>query len=164
MVLSVARAASMPSARPPAAAHARASRRASPRLPPRPAGAARVAMPPPSSISRVRSSASRRASSLRVRASDGGGAPSPNVADDAPGAKRSPKPLDLAAIPRPPLRLAAGLAAAGCVESSYLAFEKLTGGAVTCPLTGCQTALSSGEVTWRSATATGAVSASNAAS
>jgi uncharacterized membrane protein len=32
----------------------------------------------------------------------------------------------------------------GCVESSYLAFEKLTGGAVTCPLTGCQTALSSG--------------------
>ena len=144
MVLSVARAASMPSARPPAAAHARASRRASPRLPPRPAGAARVAMPPPSSISRVRSSASRRASSLRVRASDGGGAPSPSVADDEPATKRAPKPLDLATIPRPPLRLAAGLAAVGCVESSYLAFEKLTGGAVTCPLTGCQTALSSG--------------------
>lgn len=40
-------------------------------------------------------------------------------------------------------RYAPGLAAAGCLESSYLAFEKLTGGDVTCPLSGCQTALSS---------------------
>ena len=142
-VLSVARAASTPTARPFAAANARASRRASPRVPPRPAGAARVASPSPSAT-RVRSSSSRRASSLRVRASDGGGAPSPSIADDAPATKRKPKPLDLATIPRPPLRLAAGLAAAGCVESGYLAFEKLTGGSVTCPLTGCQTALSSG--------------------
>ena len=101
-------------------------------------------MPPPSSISRVRSSASRRASSLPRPRLDGGGAPSPSVADDEPATKKPPKPLDLATIPRPPLRLAAGLAAVGCVESSYLAFEKLTGGAVTCPLTGCQTALSSG--------------------
>lgn len=143
-VLSVARAASMPTARLPAAARARASRRASPRVPPRLAGAARVALAPSSATSATRVRSSGRASSLRVRASDEGAAPSLSVADDEPGAKRAPKPLDLATIPRPPLRLAAGLAAVGCVESSYLAFEKLTGGAVTCPLTGCQTALSSG--------------------
>ena len=145
-VLSVASAASMPTARLPAAARARASRRASPRVPPRLAGAARGALMAPSSATsatRVRSSG--RASSLRVRASDENAAPSLSVADDEPDTpKRPPKPLDLATIPRPPLRLAAGLAAVGCVESSYLAFEKLTGGAVTCPLTGCQTALSSG--------------------
>ena len=41
------------------------------------------------------------------------------------------------------LRLAAGLAAVGCAESSYLAFEKLVGGEAACPLSGCQTALSS---------------------
>ena len=145
-VLSVARAASMPTARLPAAARAHSSRRASPRVPPRLAGAARGALMAPSSATsatRVRSSG--RASSLRVRASDENAAPSLSVADDEPDTpKRSFKPLDLATIPRPPLRLAAGLAAVGCVESSYLAFEKLTGGAVTCPLTGCQTALSSG--------------------
>ena len=46
-------------------------------------------------------------------------------------------------VPNPPLRLAAGLAAVGCAESSYLAFEKLVGGEAACPLSGCQTALSS---------------------
>ena len=47
-------------------------------------------------------------------------------------------------VPKPPLRVAAALAAAGCVESSYLAFEKIVGGDVACPLSGCQTALTSG--------------------
>jgi hypothetical protein len=75
----------------------------------------------------------------------GGGAPDLSVSSgDTPAAKRPPKPLDLAIVPRPPLKVAAALAATGCVESSYLAFEKLTNGNVTCPLTGCQTALSSG--------------------
>lgn len=47
-------------------------------------------------------------------------------------------------LPRPPLRLAGGLAGAGALESTYLAIEKLTGGEAACPLSGCQTALNSG--------------------
>ena len=54
-VLSVARAASMPTARLPAAVRARASRQASPRVPPRLAGAARVALAPASATSATRS-------------------------------------------------------------------------------------------------------------
>ena len=37
-------------------------------------------------------------------------------------------------VPKPSLRVAAALAAAGCVESSYLAFEKIVGGDAACPL------------------------------
>lgn len=55
------------------------------------------------------------------------------------GTKPPPGPL-----PRPPLRLAGGLAGAGALESTYLAIEKLTGGEAACPLSGCQTALNSG--------------------
>ena len=54
-----------------------------------------------------------------------------------------PPPAPEGPVPNPPLRLAAGLAAVGCAESSYLAFEKLVGGEAACPLSGCQTALSS---------------------
>lgn len=45
---------------------------------------------------------------------------------------------------RPPLRIAAGLAGFGAIESTYLAIQKLTGGEVACPVGGCQTALNSG--------------------
>lgn len=45
---------------------------------------------------------------------------------------------------RPPLRVAAGLAGFGAIESTYLAIQKLTGGEVACPVGGCQTALNSG--------------------
>lgn len=55
------------------------------------------------------------------------------------GVKLPPGPL-----PRPPLRVAAGLAAFGALESTYLAVQKLTGGEVACPVGGCQTALNSG--------------------
>lgn len=48
--------------------------------------------------------------------------------------------LDLS---QPPLLVAGLLASAGSAESAYLAFEKLTGGSVTCPVGGCQTALTS---------------------
>ena len=55
------------------------------------------------------------------------------------GGKVPPGPL-----PRPPLRVAAGLGAFGALESTYLAVQKLTGGEVACPVGGCQTALNSG--------------------
>ena len=42
-------------------------------------------------------------------------------------------------LPRPPLRVAAGLGAFGALESTYLAVQKLTGGEVACPVGGCQT-------------------------
>ena len=74
-----------------------------------------------------------------------GVAPSLTIEDDddgdGDGEKKTPKEPE--PVPNPPLRVAAGLAAAGCLESSYLAFEKLMGGDVTCPLSGCQTALTS---------------------
>jgi len=79
------------------------------------------------------------------RATPPGSAPPLGVNDDGddsappPPAPRAPE----GPVPNPPLRLAAGLAAVGCAESSYLAFEKLVGGEAACPLSGCQTALSS---------------------
>ena len=79
-----------------------------------------------------------------------GGAPPLEIDDgadvDAPVATPgvSTKRPDDDDVPKPPLRVAAALAAAGCVESSYLAFEKIVGGDVACPLSGCQTALTSG--------------------
>ena len=88
-----------------------------------------------------------RARSFVIKASDDGGAPSLSVNDEdatSEPKERTPKALDLSTVPRPPLKIAAALAATGALESSYLAFEKLTNGNVTCPLTGCQTALSSG--------------------
>ena len=80
-----------------------------------------------------------------------GGAPPLEIDDDAdadapvatPGVPTK-RPDDDAPVPNPPLRVAAALAAAGCLESSYLAFEKIVGGDVACPLSGCQTALTSG--------------------
>ena len=50
---------------------------------------------------------------------------------------------DFSPEPRPPLRMAAGLASIGALESTYLAVQKLTGGVVACPVSGCQTALTS---------------------
>ena len=47
---------------------------------------------------------------------------------------------------RPPLRVAAGLAGFGAIESTYLAIQKLTGGEVESPVGGCQTALNSPQV------------------
>ena len=85
---------------------------------------------------------------IRTRASDNpGAAPSLSVNDEdddaaTPRPKPTKKPHE--PVPNPPLRVAAFLAGAGFLESSYLAIEKLTGGEVTCPLTGCQTALNSG--------------------
>ena len=85
---------------------------------------------------------------IRTRASDNpGAAPSLSVNDeDDDAATPRPKPTKKPdePVPNPPLRVAAFLAGAGFLESSYLAIEKLTGGEVTCPLTGCQTALNSG--------------------
>ena len=85
---------------------------------------------------------------IRTRASDNpGAAPSLSVNDeDDDGLTPRPKPKQKPdePVPNPPLRVAAFLAGAGFLESSYLAIEKLTGGEVTCPLTGCQTALNSG--------------------
>ena len=96
------------------------------------------------------SSRRRDASSVRLQASDNPGqAPSLSVNDEnaeEPALSPRPKPTKKPdePVPNPPLRVAAFLAGAGFLESSYLAVEKLTGGEVTCPLTGCQTALNSG--------------------
>lgn len=95
--------------------------------------------------SRMRRKRGTTTTTKRSATMNGGGndgvAPSLSV-DTADGEKKKKKP-ELEPVPNPPLRVAAGLAAAGCAESAYLAFEKLTGGDVTCPLSGCQTALSS---------------------
>ena len=77
-------------------------------------------------------------SSRRSRRGHPGGAPLEidDGADvDAPVATPgvSTKRPDDDDVPKPPLRVAAALAAAGCVESSYLAFEKIVGGDVACP-------------------------------
>ena len=92
----------------------------------------------------------RRDASSVLQASDNPGqAPSLSVNDEnaeEPALSPRPKPTKKPDEPVPnlPLRVAAFLAGAGFLESSYLAVEKLTGGEVTCPLTGCQTALNSG--------------------
>ena len=99
---------------------------------------------------RVAISSRRRDASSVLQASDNPGqAPSLSVNDEnaeEPALSPRPKPTKKPdePVPNPPLRVAAFLAGAGFLESSYLAIEKLTGGEVTCPLTGCQTALNSG--------------------
>ena len=99
---------------------------------------------------------SRRATKRSVVSRESSGADdlarAPALVDDAAASaserKRStmvgsnlPTPTPLA---RPPLSAMGGLASAGALESSYLAFQKLTGGEAACPLSGCQTALNSG--------------------
>mmetsp|Transcript_41225 Transcript_41225/g.66051 ORF Transcript_41225/g.66051 Transcript_41225/m.66051 type:complete len:440 (-) Transcript_41225:423-1742(-) len=83
----------------------------------------------------------------RRQALDGNGGAAPplsvNTETGNDGTKKTKTPTPDEPVPSPPLRVAAGIAAVGCIESGYLAYEKLTGGSVTCPLDGCQTALSS---------------------
>ncbi len=98
------------------------SSRAAPARVARVVAVAGVRLPP-------RSARARAAVVVRAAAADGGGdapgaAPSLSV-DDIPAKKPPSEPEE---VPRPPLRVAAALAAIGSLESSYLAFEKLTGG------------------------------------
>ena len=90
----------------------------------------------------------RRRARVVVEAENGEPASAPALTDEPATetkAKAKPAPsLPPGPLPRPPLRVMAGLAGFGALESTYLAVQKLTGGEVACPVGGCQTALNSG--------------------
>ena len=92
--------------------------------------------------------ARERRARVVVEAENGEPASAPALTDEPATetkAKAKPAPsLPPGPLPRPPLRVMAGLAGFGALESTYLAVQKLTGGEVACPVGGCQTALNSG--------------------